>query len=113
MLNKKIEFAQGDARPIEVTITNADNTPVNLSDLGIRWLLAANRASEVVLVSKTVGDGLAIVDAAAGRLRIDIEPGDTNRLAGDYYHQLRITYPDGRVVTPVRDFLTISEAVNA
>lgn len=105
----KVSVPAGDSRIIEVKVVGEGNQIVSLAGAEIRWALAALPTSEAALLVKTIGSGIDVPDPSLGVFRILLGAGDTERPAGEYFHQARITFADGAVVTLLGDYLTISE----
>jgi hypothetical protein len=71
---KNIEFHAGETWVLIFTAHNADGTSINL-DGTTSTRLRINKGA-AVLLTKSVGDGIIIADAAAGRASITITPAD-------------------------------------
>lgn len=94
------EIWQGDGHEIEITVTDDAGEPYNLATvLALTWSLAETWGG-TALVSKAIGTGITITDAAAGKLAIEILSADTAGLTGkDYVHQTKMTDAIGQTYT--------------
>ena len=93
----------GDTRVLELTITDEADAVVNLTGAAITWALSKRNASEVLpkgtaILTKTVGSGITITDAANGRADVAIDPADTADLKGEYYHEVQLVLTDTSTV---------------
>jgi hypothetical protein len=102
----------GDTTPVYVTILDETTGSVmNLLGVTARWAASPGiprRFSPTAVITKETGAGIEITNAAQGILRIDLDPADTQDLAGDFYHELQITDSSGGVSTPLSGLLTIT-----
>ena len=98
-----IRLKRGDTRTaIRATLIGPDGVPVDLSSATrVRWLMADGRR-------ETVMDREAeVTDAAAGRVLVTFEPGDTDR-AGLFVAEIEVQWSDGRRETyPTGGYLQI------
>lgn len=86
MRETKLRMHRGDSASFDVRAYQADGvTPQALTGATV-WFSAKNRTTDddtaAVIRKSTVGGGVTIVDAAAGRARIDLAPADTSGFAG-------------------------------
>ena len=87
------EIAADEDRDLEVTVDDGA-TPavaVNITGAAITWTLRTNPASATALVIKTVGSGITITDAAAGKFTIALVAADVALLSGTYFHKGIVT----------------------
>jgi hypothetical protein len=84
----------GDTKVLEVTVLDGDGEPVDITGTTIRWQLARLATDDTPLITKSVGDGIAIVDGAAGRFDVTLDPEDTAELGGSYYYEAEIDDAD-------------------
>jgi hypothetical protein len=98
----------GDDKRLEVTVLDEDDVAVSLSGaLEIRWKLAKSPRSTII-ASHSIADGnVSIIDAAAGRFNVLIDPADTESLSGLYYHEAELTDSSGNVGTCMAGTVTI------
>lgn len=91
---------QGDTKILEVTVKDEAGDVVNITDTTIRWQLSKSARTVPPLLSKETGDGITIVDGAAGRFDVALDPEDTVDLsARSYYHEAEID--DAGVISTV------------
>jgi len=91
---------QGDTKTLEVTVEDEAGDVVNITGTTIRWQLAKTARAAVPIIAKETGDGIAIVDGAAGRFDVALDPEDTVDLsARSYYHEAEID--DAGVISTV------------
>jgi hypothetical protein len=79
----------GDTKVIHVTAVESDNTPLDLTDVDIAWILAKKVTAPVIL-NKTIGAGITVTDAVNGVFEITMDPLDTAALKGTYYQEVQI-----------------------
>jgi len=92
-------YFSGDTLQIRVTIDDGDASPIVSPlpplDLSlateITWVLAKKQGG-APLITKTLGSptGVTIVDAANGRIDVQLNNADTAALKGTFYHELQI-----------------------
>lgn len=41
------------------------------------------------LLTKTIGSGITVTDAAAGKFTVALDPADTLKFSGGYYHEAK------------------------
>lgn len=77
----------GDTKVLEVTVRDPQGAVVDITGKAITWALSPTVNSSSNLIDKTVGDGLTIINGAAGRYNVLLNPIDTVDLQGSYYHE--------------------------
>lgn len=91
------DYRAGDSLVLRITVRDHLRQVVDLTDASARWGIARkqlNGAFETALITKTVGDGITITDAAAGVLSITLNEGDfTER--GEFVHELEVVLASG------------------
>jgi hypothetical protein len=92
------DFIAGDTLVAIVHVTDDDGTDYDLSAVTAVDFVLATRRGGTPVVSKALGDGVTITDAAGGLLRVVVESAETLSLAGNYHHETRVTEPS-RVAT--------------
>lgn len=80
------------AYPIEALLLRNDD-PVDLTGCRVEFSMRHLTTGRFTLRREA-----AIQDAAAGEVRFDWQPGDTD-VAGSYRAEFKVTYPDGRRAT--------------
>jgi hypothetical protein len=84
-------FFSGEARVLAFTVRDEDGIPANISGWTLSWTLRVSAESSAI-VAKATGNGIAIVNGAAGRADVTISSGDTKGLQGrTYLHEFRRT----------------------
>lgn len=75
---------RGDDEIYELTLRQANGQPLNLTGAGL-WFTVKRSHQETdaqAVVRKTIGQGITVVDAAAGRADVRLLPADTAALPG-------------------------------
>lgn len=85
------EMFAGDSKVIEVTVKDQDGDVVNITTALVRWQ-AARSENATALIEKTSdpADGISIVDGAAGRFDVTLDPEDTEDLRGTLYYEAEV-----------------------
>ncbi len=86
-LNQDFTMFQGDVATVEFTVRDAAGAVVNITGAAITWAFA-KKLKVPLLVTKSVGSGVTIVDAPNGRVDVALVLGDTNTLDGAFEHEL-------------------------
>ena len=107
---KRVECYQGDTVPMGFTVLDYDGTAQNLTSCSIRWGYATYDAQDTPLLVKTQLDGITILDAAAGRLLVNIDAGELDT-PGTYVHELELTLPTGSTYTYGQGIFVVKPAV--
>ena len=95
----KFTMTAGDSKVLEVTVVDGDGRPVDITGNDIRWQLARFATDDTPLISKSVGDGIAITDGPSGRFDVTLDPEDTAELSGSYYYEAEVD--DSGVISTV------------
>ena len=92
-------FKQGDTWEIEGRLAYADGTPFDLgAGCSIGWIMEDAAGNQIL--SLTLGNGITVLDPAAGRCLITVAPVQSATVAvGSYTDQLQATDPAGYVST--------------
>ena len=80
-----LEATRGDDETYELTILAADQQPVNLTGAQL-WFTAKrshHHSDAEAIIRKTIGAGITVVDAAAGRADVKVDAADTAGLPAD------------------------------
>lgn len=78
----------GDYITLDFTAKEESGAALNLTGLTLKWSLG--RTSDgPALLTKTVGTGITVTDAAAGKFKVELDPADTQKFSGDYYHEAK------------------------
>jgi hypothetical protein len=82
---------EGEYHVIPVSVVDANAVAVNLTGATLTWRLCADNATGTVILTKTLGSGIAVISAALGTLEITLEEANTvDRGGASYYHELVI-----------------------
>jgi hypothetical protein len=80
---------QGDSKTLQVTVLTEAGGPADLAGAAIRWQLAT-KIKGPAIVEKAIGSGITLVDAAAGRFDVALDPPDTEPLTGVHYYEAEV-----------------------
>ncbi len=105
-MSEKIEFVSGDSKRLVVSVTDDNDTAVDLTGAVISWQLARSVYGSAE-ISKSVGSGIAITDAVNGEFTVTLDPLDTDALEGDFYHEAQVTDTLGDISTVFSGNITI------
>lgn len=114
--SQDIEMWSGDDLYQPFTITDGADTPAAIDLTGATITFSASRLktaspitfSGTAAITKTVGDGITVTDAAAGEIQLTLDPADTADLKGAYYYEIEVTLGSGQVHTTTTGTLTIN-----
>lgn len=93
-----VSMFRGDSQTFELTVTDSKGLPVDISGCSATFVVARTQ-SEAAEVTKRIGNGITLVDAPHGVMKVTLAPQDTTNLKGDYYYELELDYPDGSINT--------------
>ena len=106
--------AGDDVDPITVAVKDTADNVINLTGAAIVWGVATRPVNDFDgmprKITKTVGAGITITDAAGGIFKIDIDSADTLALFGSYWHQARINLA-GAKSTVLTGTLTVERTI--
>ena len=87
---------------LDLTVVQSNGTtPLDLTGKTLAFTVKLTKVS-AALFTKTIGDGIAVVNAAGGVFRVTIDPADTSGLAEEvYYHETEVT--NGAEVVTIMD----------
>lgn len=91
-----ISMHAGDTLPITVTVTadgTASGTPVDLTGATVTFDVALGFGG-VPIISKSVGDGIALTTPASGVCTVTLDPADTDELYGLYVYWIKAVLDD-------------------
>ncbi len=101
---------RGTTLSLPVEARNEDGSVIDLTGLtatAIAWRIGTDdrRATRI---TKTIGSGVTITDAAAGKFTLRLDPADTADLRPDLYaHAAEVTESGGDVTTVLRGCLDL------
>jgi len=82
-------ISQGNEHDFNVVVKDAAGAAIDLTGFGISFAVAPH-VNATALFTKTVGSGIAITDAAAGKFTVTLSDTDTD-LRGRYYYECKTT----------------------
>jgi len=98
---------QGNSAVIFVTIENNDKLPLNLGGMtSAVFSLKRSEYDSEVLIEKTLEDGITVENVLAGKISVELEPGDTDGFVGPYVYEIKLIV-DGKEWTVLEDILVI------
>jgi hypothetical protein len=95
--DQNTSVVQGDTHILDVTVTQRDGTPVDLTDTAIEYTLA--KPGDGITATKTRDDDITVTDAVAGAFEVAFTPTQTAALTGRYQHEAELTDSSGDVAT--------------
>lgn len=110
--NQDFEMVSGDTKTITFTIEDQDAGDGSAKDLTnvdtLTWKLNTGVASTTV--TKSLGSGVTITDAANGIVKVSLDPADTASIpAGSYPHEMEAIDTSDNKATLVRGRASIIE----
>ena len=112
---RDFELYAGDDLEIPVTVTEdglATGAPVDLTGVtGIVFAAAVFGVEETRRVTKTLGAGVAVTDAPAGKFLVTLAAADTAALSGRCRYQARIADAAGARSTVLVGVLTVRPTI--
>lgn len=103
----------GDDFTLEVTVRDGNGAVINVSALNSAIWKLSKKVTSPVILSKTLGAGITVIDGPNGRLNVTLLQADTASLSGDFYHEMQIVESSNKkttvmIGTPtiVRDLIT-------
>lgn len=107
----RLSMMRGDDRDLTVTLTSGDGTPIDLDDVADIAFTARTSYDDTIVITKTLGDGIAVADASSGVCTVHIDPADTSDLAATrvlvWDVQITADY-DAAVLTVARGWLYVA-----
>jgi hypothetical protein len=93
----------GDSKVIEITVTEADGSPTDITAANLLWTAAAQPFG-TPLISKAG----TITDGPGGVFDVSLVPSDTASMNGNFYHSAKITFADLSVSTIFLGLMAVS-----
>ena len=112
LLDQNFEMVSGDTKDIVVTVFDELDQVVPIDGALITFILSVNEFS-AALVTKTIGAGIVITNAAGGEFTVTLDVADTEPLVGEHYFEAEVTDTGGRVSTVVLGVIDIRQNVIA
>ena len=94
-------YIAGDTYVMQFALTNADSTPMDLTNATLKWACAVidyDGNLGAAVAEKNEGNGITITDAVNGACEVEIAPGDISD-NGRYWHEFEVTTNTGRSYT--------------
>jgi len=112
---QNFEIYKGDDLTLQVTVKNADGTAKDLTGATIKWQLSTGVNATPPLLSKAVGTGITITNAAGGVFEIAIAQSDTASMPAKdtYYHEAEVTDGAGKKSTVLTGTAKVKAALVA
>lgn len=101
---QNFEMYSGDTKNIIINVTDSDGSPLSLDGATVVWVLKPKVYSEEVTVAKRTGDG---INTDSNKIKIRLDPDDTESLSGLYYHEAEVTDAKGNVSTVTTGYIKI------
>lgn len=77
----------GDAKTLIFTVSDINSSAANITNHTVRWRVARDRYSSVLLTKSTTDGGITTTASTAGQFRVILNSTDTDGLKGVYYHE--------------------------
>ena len=87
-LNQNFQIFRGESKELVVDTTGYDLTGAAT----IEWWMATSAFAEEAMARKDLTSGIV---QGTSDLTISLDPADTDFVPGLYYHELKVTSPDG------------------
>lgn len=105
-MEDKLKIIRGDDAQFTVLVTDNEDLPIDLTDCTVFFTAKRkkNDSDDDAAIAVSVSD---FDDPTAGEAQILIPASTTEDLKGDYYWDLQIKYPDGKIQSCLYDILTV------
>lgn len=108
------DYVAGDTLVMNVLVTDSKGAAIDLTGATLKWAIAAGKPTDTTyatpLLLLTQGDGITVVDAVAGSVRVVLDEGRFTR-AGSFVHELEVELASGESYTVARGVLKSQAAV--
>lgn len=108
---QNFKLHQGTDKVLEITVSESGAAKDLTAASAVAFKIAAGPGSTAD-VTKGLGTGVVVTDAANGVIQVTLDAADTTSLAGSYYHETLITIGGTSDVVTVGTVI-IEEAINA
>ena len=98
-----LEIYCGDTRRVNLTFTNDDGTPLNLSGYSVLYYAAQNYDIPPIITKVITGHDVPV----SGMTHMDLTTGDTTQCPGNYLAQFKLEDPSSGISTFNTDGLTL------
>lgn len=107
-----IKLTEGDTARFTVTVKDSAGAVVDLTGVtSIAWQIARSAFAGSPDLSKSIGSGVTVTDAAGGVFQVELAPADTADLLGDFHHEAEVTDGAGDIATVFCGTLTFSKGL--
>src|ERR1700687_3545927 len=94
-IHDPIQFFSGDTWQIEFSCSRSNGLPLDLTGASVEWSLDTYDGG-VNLLTRTVGNGIAITNPTGGKCDLTVADPDTALIAPGFYRdRLRVTTRNG------------------
>lgn len=97
--NQNAEIWANDRESMLFVVKDSNGVVVDISTASAIVYGFSTVKDGPVLVTKSLGSGVAITDGPAGKFTVTLEPADTNGRSGRYYHFTKVTLGGNGKVT--------------
>lgn len=111
-----LRMTRGDSKAFAFAITDASGDPLDLTGASV-WMTAKEAYADTddgATFQKTNADGITVLDAANGLIRVDLVPGDTDGLDDKrvrLLYDIQVLDADDKVTTPISGRIVVSPDV--
>lgn len=99
-MTNKVEVYKGDNNEIEINLVDEDNNPIFITGATAKYIVSKDISSEVLIEKTTENGGIQITDTSTeSKIKITLDPLDTNINAGLYFHELSLIDVDDKHYT--------------
>jgi hypothetical protein len=107
--NQNFDIYQGDSKQVTFTVRDENGAALALAGYTATWVLYKDRdKAATAVLSKTIGDGLAVPTPSNGKVILTLAPAATETLAtGKYSHELEVVSGAGDVSTVTTGDVTV------
>jgi hypothetical protein len=105
-----ITMFAGDTRRIDVIAVDEAGVIVNLTGASVTWQIARTNDGPA-LFSKTLGAGIAVIDAVTGSLEVTLDGADTEGYGGRFYSEIEVVDATGEIATVLAGHINIRPTI--
>lgn len=109
-MSNNFSMYAGDDKTLEVTLTDADGDPVDITAATIKWQCARSKG-KASAISKSTSGGITITSAANGQFSVALSDTDTEDLSGSFEHEAQVTFSDGTIATVLTGTMKIMPVI--
>lgn len=105
------EMIKGDTFKMDFNLQQPDGSPQVLTDCTIAWGCASADEPTTPYILKGVGDGITVLDADEGQIRVIVAGSAFTRL-GQHFFDVQVQLPSGEVFTQIQGMFQIRDGMN-